>query len=331
VQAPRFLIVRFSSIGDIILSAPVIHAIREHFGSEARIDFVTLRRFKAAAELLPDLNEIHLVEKATVEVVPALKELDFNYIIDLHGNVRSRSLSKSLDVLTFSVDKQTFPRFALILGLRKSPIPHFIDRSLDLLKVFGISPPTTSTWGSLNTKPLSSASPHLPASYITIAPGAAHLGKAIPDSTLKAICLDFSSRNIHIAIVGGPDSQTIASSLISDLTDNSITSFCGSSSLSETAHILKNSILAIGGDTGAMHIASALGIPLISVWGCTRPSLGLSPWRPHPASTTLLPLRGSRPCSRHGAKCRYTRKGQDLCINHVSPSRIIEAATQILN
>jgi len=318
-------------MGDIILSAPVIHAIREHFGEEARIDFVTLRRFKGAAELLPDLNEIHLVEKATIEIVPTLKELNFNYIIDLHGSVRSRSLSKSLNVLTFSVDKQTFPRFSLILGLRKAPIPHFIDRSLSLIKAFGIPLPTITPWGSLKTKPLTTPL-HLPTSYITIAPGAAHLGKAIPDSTLKSICLFFSSQNIHIALVGGPDSKSIASSLISDHSENSVTSFCGSASLSETAYVLKNSMLAIGGDTGAMHIASALGTPLISVWGCTRPSLGLSPWRPHPASTILLPInRDTRPCSRHGAKCRFTRKGQDLCINHVSPSRIIEAATRILN
>ncbi|PCJ80931.1 MAG: hypothetical protein COA49_06380 [Bacteroidetes bacterium] len=331
VKAPRFLIVRFSSIGDIILSAPVIHAIRKHFGKEARIDFVTLKPFKGAAELLPDLNEIHLVEKVTIEIVPTLKKLNFDYIIDLHGSVRSRSLSNSLNVLTFSVDKQTFPRFALILGLRKAPIPHFIDRSFALVKAFGIPLPTSSPWGSLNTKPPATHI-NLPSSYITVAPGAAHLGKAIPYSTLKAICIYFSSQNIHIALVGGPDSKTIASSLISENSENSITSFCGYASLSETAYVLKNSMLAIGGDTGAMHIASALGTPLISVWGCTRPSLGLSPWRPHPASTILLPInRDTRPCSRHGAKCRFTRKGQDLCINHVSPARIIEAATRIIN
>jgi ADP-heptose:LPS heptosyltransferase len=81
-----------------------------------------------------------------------------------------------------------------------------------------------------------------------------------------------------------------------------------------------------------MHIAAALNKPLISIWGCTRPSLGLSPWRPHRATITLLPQdRDSRPCSRHGAKCRFKSRGQDLCIHHVSPSRIIDAATHILN
>ena len=329
MKAPRFLIVRFSAIGDIILSAPVIHAIREHYGPESRIDFVTLKRFSGAADLLPGLNAIHLVDKTTSEVVPSLKALEFDYLIDLHGNVRSRSLSKALNILTFNVNKQTIQRFALVLGLRKKPIQHFVERSLNVLQPFGIPTPS-HPWGSLKSKPNSTYS--LPPSYITIAPGAAHIGKVIPDSTLLTICHEFVSQHIHIAIVGGPDSIPIATKLISSNPKNAITSFCGIATLQETAAIIENAQLIIGGDTGAMHLASALNTPLISIWGCTRPSLGLSPWRPHRATITILPQdRGSRPCSRHGSKCRFTRRGQDLCIQHVSPSRIIDAATQILN
>ena len=80
-----------------------------------------------------------------------------------------------------------------------------------------------------------------------------------------------------------------------------------------------------------MHLACALGIPLISVWGCTRPSLGLAPWKPNPHSSILLPIgRGERPCSRHGTKCRFSKRGKDLCINHVSVDQIIESTQKIL-
>jgi len=332
VKAPRFLIVRFSSIGDIILSAPIIHAIREHYGPESRIDFVTLNRFSGAADLLPGLDAIHLVEKTTSEVVPALKDLEFDYMIDLHGSVRSRSLSKALDILTFKVNKQTFQRLALVLGIRKNPVQHFVERSLNLLIPFGIPTPS-HPWGDLKSKPLSEDSPSsLPSSYITIALGAAHIGKIIPESTLIEICNEFSSQNINVVFVGGQDSIPLATKIISSNPNGAITSFCGKTTLQETAHILKNSKLAIGGDTGAMHIAAALNVPLISIWGCTRPTLGLSPWRPHHLTITLLPQdRDLRPCSRHGAKCRFKSRGQDLCIHHVSPSRIIDAATHILN
>lgn len=329
MKAPRFLIVRFSAIGDIILSAPVIHAIREHYGPESRIDFVTLKRFAGAADLLTGLNSIHLVDKTTSEVVPTLKALEFDYLIDLHGNVRSRSLSKALNILTFTVNKQTIQRFALVLGLRKKPVQHFVERSLNVLQPFGIPAPS-HPWGTIKSNPNTAHA--LPKAFITIAPGAAHIGKVIPESTLLTICHEFVSQNIHVAIVGGPDSIAIATKLIASNPKNAITSFCGIATLQETAAIIENAQLVIGGDTGAMHLASALNTPLISIWGCTRPSLGLSPWRPHRATITLLPQdRGSRPCSRHGSKCRFTRRGQDMCILHVSPARIIDAATQILN
>ena len=324
MQAPRFLIARFSSIGDIILTSPVIHAIRAHYGSKARIDFVCNSKFKEAAELLHGVDEIHLVERATIEIASDLKKLNFNYFIDLHCSVRSRSLSKALGILTFKVDKQTAPRFALTLGLRKKPVLHFVDRSLKLLETFNIREPESSVWGNIKTSNVP-----VPESYISITPGATYKGKAIPEFILLEVCEKLTDLGIAVALVGGPDTAESASRIES--TSTLITSFCGTTTLKETAHILKHPRLAIGGDTGVMHLACALGIPIISVWGCTRPSLGLAPWRPNLNSAILLPTgRGERPCSRHGAKCRFSKRGKDLCINHVSADRIIEATKSLL-
>ena len=94
---------------------------------------------------------------------------------------------------------------------------------------------------------------------------------------------------------------------------------------------MKNARVAVGGDTGAMHLATAVGARLVSVWGCTRPSLGLGPWKANPQSKILIPQgRGSRPCSRHGDKCRFKRFGKDLCINHVSPNVVVSAVRDLL-
>jgi heptosyltransferase-2 len=226
--------------------------------------------------------------------------------------------------LTFKVDKQSAPRFALTLGLRKKPVLHFVDRSLKLLETFNICEPESSVWGTIKTSNVP-----VPESYIAITPGATYKGKAIPEFILLEVCEKLTDLGIVIALVGGPDTSEIASRIES--TSPLITSFCGTTTLKETAHILKHSRLAIGGDTGAMHLACALGIPIISVWGCTRPSLGLAPWRPNQDSAILLPIgRGERPCSRHGAKCRFSKRGKDLCINHVSADRIIEATRSLL-
>ncbi len=324
MQAPRFLIARFSSIGDIVLTMPVINCIREHYGKGVRIDFVCLSKFKGAAELLCGVDEIHLVEKSTSEITVELQQLNFHYFIDLQGSVRSRSLSKALGILTFTIDKQSLPRFALTLGLRKNPVLHFVDRALKLLETFNIRKPKQSLWGSINTTEVK-----VPESYISITPGATYKGKAIPEHILQEVCKRLTDLGMHIALVGGEDAKEIGTRL--ECTSELVTSFCGITTLKETAHILKHSKLAIGGDTGAMHIACALGVPLISVWGCTRPSLGLAPWQPNKNSTFLLPYdRGERPCSRHGATCRFSKKGNDLCIHHVSAERIVEATHNFL-
>lgn len=325
MQHPRFLIARFSSIGDIVLTAPVVKALREEFGPEARIDFITLDRMKSAVDLIPGLDQTHTITRSTAEALTTLRDLNFDYLIDLHSNVRSRSLSRSLNILTLKVKKLGAARLSLVTGLRRKPVRHVVDRSLDVLNPFGITHPTS--WPILNSESPDIA-PTIPKEYITLAPGAAHKGKRLPASTLSAILTEFTSQ--QFVIVGGPDSLDLASDL--STAHPNVLNLCGQLSLLETTDVLKHSSLAIGGDTGAMHIAAAVQTPIISVWGCTRPSLGLAPWNPHSSSIILTPEgRGDhRPCSRHGAKCRYTSRGHDLCINHVSPARISSAIRSIL-
>lgn len=305
------------------MTAPVVHALRGEFGPEARIDFITLDRMKSAVDLIPDIDQTHTITRSTSEALPALREIGYDYLIDLHSNVRSRSLARSLDLLTLKINKLSAQRLSLVLGLRRKPVRHFVDRAIDVLRPFSIS---SSSWPTLNS---SAPSLDLPPSYITLVPGAAHPGKRLPQSTLTTLISAFPT--INFLIVGGSDTTDLGNSLASSHPNNTI-SLCGKLSLAETTHVLKNTSLAIGGDTGAMHIAAAVQAPLISVWGCTRPSLGLAPWHPNPSSTILLPLgRGTSPCSRHGAKCRYTKRGLDLCINHVPPASIISAVRSTLD
>jgi ADP-heptose:LPS heptosyltransferase len=302
----KFIITRFSSIGDIVLTAPLVNAIRSHYGDAARIDFVTLNRFKSAVDLIDGIDNIHGIEKSTIELSKELQEIGFDYFIDLHGNIRSRSLARSLNILTFTVKKKTAARLSLVLGMRRPPIEHFAERSLSLLETFSIPIGLSKPWGRLNTD-----QPEF----------------VIPVKFIAIICHSLSER--QLLILGGDDMKSTGEALESEFSN--VMSLCGTGSLKNTTYILQKASLAIGGDTGAMHIAAAVGVKLISVWGCTRPSLGLSPWKAAVDSVILEPEgRGDRPCSRHGAKCRYRKLGKDLCINHVSSGRIIDAARRLI-
>ena len=324
VQQTKFLIARFSSIGDIIMSAPVVQALRIHYGKQAQIDFITLNKFKGAAYLISGIDTIHTFERSTSEISGGLKNLGYNYLIDLHSNIRSRALSRALNIVTFRVKKMNPKRISLVLGIDKKPVEHFIDRSLDLLEAFSIRENASNPWGEINS---SSPEVELPESFIALAPGATYEGKQIPETTLDVICTKIDSKFV---IVGGGDMVDLGSRL-SEKFPEKVIDLCGKLSLGETSHIMKKARVAVGGDTGAMHLATAVGARLVSVWGCTRPSLGLAPWKANPQSKILLPLgRGSRPCSRHGDKCRFKRLGKDLCINHVSPDVVVSAVRELV-
>ena len=306
------------------MSAPVVQALRSHFGAKAQIDFITLNKFKGAVELISGIDTIYTVEKRALEIAPQLKSKCYTYLVDLHSNIRSRALTRSLNIETLSVKKHNNKRLALVLGLNKNPVDHFVDRSLKTLEPLSVSYDSKNPWGDIKC---SKPSQQLPEKYISIAAGATYEGKKIPQQTLEEV---INSVDLKFVIVGGSDMDELGS-LLEGKFLNKVTNLCGKINLSETAHVMKNAEISLGGDTGAMHIATAVGVKLVSVWGCTRPSLGLAPWKPHPKSIILQPQnRGNRPCSRHGDKCRYKRLGASLCITDVSPEAIVDAIKSLL-
>jgi ADP-heptose:LPS heptosyltransferase len=324
VQHPKFILARFSSIGDIVMAAPVVQALRSHFGAEAQIDFITLNKFKGAAELISGIDTIYTVEKRAIEVAPKLKNIGYDCLIDLHVNIRTRALARALKIETLRVKKQNNKRIALVLGLNKNPVEHFVERSLKTIEPLSVKIDSSNPWGIINC---SKPSLNLPYNYISVAAGATYEGKQIPQQILEEV---ISSVDSKFVIVGGRDMEELGSSLEKKF-PNKVTNLCGAINLSETAYVMQNCEVALGGDTGAMHIATAVGAKLVSVWGCTRPSLGLAPWNAHPKSLILEPQnRGNRPCSRHGDKCRYKRSGASLCINDVSSGAIVDAIKTLL-
>ena len=115
--SPRFLIARFSALGDIVLMQPLITALRDSYGPAAQVDLICLQRCEDAARVLGGLDHIHLVEKGTAECIEAIKERRYDYLLDLHQSVRSRSLAGQMDSLVLKVDKANVARWMHILSL----------------------------------------------------------------------------------------------------------------------------------------------------------------------------------------------------------------------
>jgi len=325
-RAPRILIARFSALGDIVMMQPVVTALRATYGEEAVVDLVCMARCRQAAELLSGTDVVHTVERGTGEVLDALREREFDYLLDLHGTVRSRSLARSLDVLPFSVDKQAWNRWCLIRGWRSVPVSSFVDRCLEVLRPFGINPPRPESWGPEAWGALrpSEAKDDMPPADLVIGLGSSHPGKHLSNAVVEAAL--HASQHVRVVLVGGEAERARAEQIAAQ--HPHARAVAGDWDLAKTTHAISHARAVVTGDTVTMHLAAATGRPTAAVWGCTHPSLGLAGWRPHPDSIDVIPdvAAPHKPCSKHGASCRHTRSEDpfhpDRCSQQVDPAKI---------
>lgn len=333
-RAPRILIARFSALGDIVMMQPVVTALRATYGEEAVVDLVCMARCRQAAELLSGIDVVHTVERGTGEVLDALREREFDYLLDLHGTVRSRSLARSLDVLPFSVDKQAWNRWCLIRGWRSLPVSSFVDRCLDVLRPFGITPPRRESWGPEAWGALrpSEVMDDMPPADLVIGLGSSHPGKHLSNAVVEAALQ--ASQHVRVVLVGGEAERTRAEQLASQ--HPHARAVAGDWNLAQTAHAISRARAVVTGDTVTMHVAAATGRPAAAVWGCTRPSLGLAGWRTHPDSIDVIPdvAAPHKPCSKHGATCKHTHSEDpfhpDRCSQQVDPAKITSWLERVL-
>ncbi|MGB1033091.1 MAG: glycosyltransferase family 9 protein, partial [Flavobacteriales bacterium] len=139
-QTVRFLVIRFSSIGDIVLCSPVLRALEEQIDGEVEIHFLTKKSMVGILENNPRIHKIHSIEKATGEVLEELESISFDYIVDLHRNVRSSMVKRKLKMVDFTFKKRNWEKWLLVnLGINKlPPEEHIVDRYMDVLKPFGV-------------------------------------------------------------------------------------------------------------------------------------------------------------------------------------------------
>ena len=299
--------------------------MRNHFGEDATIDLICLAKSLPAAQLISGLNHCHVIERGTGEILKDLKTREYHYLLDVHGTVRSRSLAKGLNIMTLTIDKQWIQRWLLIRGLRQEGVMHHVDRSLALLKPFGIPAPDASThpWGTLNLKEnLPEEVRGLGGHFAVVGLGSSQRGKHLSDRVIQSALQACRQRSWKVVLVGGQDVVERATSWSTN--DDNVINGTGLWSLGQVAKCIQTSQALISGDTATMHLGAAVNTPTLSVWGCTKPSLGLHAWHPHEASRNILPLRNGsydhRPCSKHGASCRFTSSQDPM-----HPSRCSQA------
>ena len=315
---------------------PVVTALRNTYGQDALIELVCLKRSLPAAKLIAGLNAVHHVERSTSEVLDVLKVRAFDFLLDMHCSVRSRSLSRGLGIMTLSVNKKNWHRWLLTRGWRNDPVMPFVDRCLNVIKPFGINSPDTSAYGMHAWGPLSIPSvPSLPSTYMVLGIGSSQSGKHLSQGIIDEIVQAATLLGCTVVLVGGKTEEERATNIMDQYPQ--ILSQVGIWSLGQTSAAIAHAQAVVTGDTVTMHLSSALGVPTATIWGCTRPSLGLAAWRSNPKSIDILPTRDaqSRPCSKHGASCRFTRSKNPFhpqrCSQQVDAKKASQWLVEILN
>ena len=296
----RFLIIRFSSIGDIVLTTPVVRCLKQQF-ENSEIHYVTKRQYVPIIKSNPYIDKIHVFDKHFNQIVSEIKSEKVDYIIDLHGSLRSRLLRIRLNKPSFVFPKLNFQKWIMVrLRINLLPQIHIVDRYMLTLKKFDVDNDGQGLDYFLSESDqvhLTTLPEEFRQGYIVLAAGAKHNTKQIPQHRMIALC---DMLHKPVIILGGPEDFSKAEEVRRE-SKTKILNGCGKFTLNQSASIVKQSHLVITPDTGIMHIAAAFQKNILSLWGNTIPEFGMSPYLPGEKSK-IYEIFGlsCRPCSRLG-------------------------------
>lgn len=314
----KILIIRFSSIGDIVLTTPVIRCLKKKHPT-TEIHFLTKKSFSAVLESNPYLTKVWSIEKEVSEIVEELQSEGYDHIIDLHKNIRSKQVKSKVKAPSFSFEKLNYQKWLLTnFKINKMPSIHIVDRYMETVKSLGVLNDNLGL--DFFIQPQNEVD--LEKDYIAVVVGAAHATKAL--TVAKAVEI-IEALSVPVILVGGPADHQKGEQILAMLDGRDVANSCGAYNLEQSASILKNAKVVITPDTGMMHIASALQTPVISIWGNTVPEFGMYPYMPqNKKDVHIVEVKdlGCRPCSKIGyASCP---KKHFNCIETIDVSEVKE-------
>ena len=297
----KFLIIRFSSIGDIVLTTPVVRCLKQQV-PDAEVHFLTKKSFKGIVESNPYIDKVLLLHDSLDLLIHELKTEAYDYVIDLHNNLRTLRIKKALNTKSFSFNKLNVQKW-LLTALKINVLPniHIVDRNLETVKSFGV---INDGKGLDYFIPAKDEVKHndIPTShqfgFIGIVIGAALNTKKMPVQKLKELC---SKINYPIILLGGAEDKNEGAE-IAMVDSIRVYNACGKFNLNESADLVRKSKLIITHDTGLMHIAAAFKKPILSIWGNTTPLFGMQPYFGNQQISNIQyqVKVGCRPCSKIG-------------------------------
>lgn len=318
-MAKKILVIRFSSMGDIIYTTPVVRCLKSQL-KNTEIHFLTKPQFKYIYDGNPYLDKLLLLKETLNETIAEINAEKYDHIIDLHSNLRTAIIKLRTSIPASTYNKQTLRKW-LSLKLRRQLVPpvHLVDRYLKAVEFLGVKNDNQPINYFIKTEhdlqnllPIGHQS-----GYVAFIIGAAHFTKRMPNEKVVSICKELKQ---PVVLLGGNDVKYNGDAIAAVLGD-SVYNACGVTSLDESVYIVSKAGFVIGFDTGLTHIAEAFNKPIASIWGSTVPELlGVEPYKVSRSLISGVDI-GCRPCSKYGlAKCP---KGHFKCMRDIDEAEIV--------
>lgn len=304
---PKILVIRFSSIGDIVLSSPVFRCIKKQV-TDAELHFVTKQSFRMVTASNPYIDRFFYLEDDLGSLINKLKAEKYDYVVDLHNNFRSLNIKKALKTKTFTIDKLTLEKFLLTeLNINVMPGIHITQRSLNTVRALGVVDDGLGLDYFIPDSDIVKekdipTSHH--AGFIAIVIGASYFTKKLPVHKLQELCYKIDH---PIILIGGKEDME-AGQAVASIDPVKVYNSCGKFNLNESADLVRQSKLVISHDTGLQYIACAFQKQILAIWGGTSPKLDVEPYygssyinqKALPSYENICLNLKCQPCSKYG-------------------------------
>jgi heptosyltransferase-2 len=338
----KILIIRFSSLGDIVLTTPVIDSLKAEF-PESKIYFLTKARYSDLLKADPRIFSVvefdqegkHKGVKGFFKLISELRSQDFDLLIDLHGNIRSffvRHLISSRK--KFKYHKKRIARLLMVhcKFIRTEPI-HTVDSYLEVLNRLQIK----------TEKRIPKVFPHQSDIEFTdnfllehgvkkddillgVHPGARWDTKRWDQGKFAQVCQALIERlGVKVLLMGESREEEVVKKIKSSFPSMNVISAVDLP-LGRLTTLIACCDCLISNDSGPMHLASAFGVPVVAIFGPTHPKLGFAPLGPK--SVALCADAECSPCSLHGKK--KCSKESRTCMDSIEPEMVIKTVEQLL-
>lgn len=317
----KILVIRFSSMGDIIYTTPVVRCLKTQL-PDCEVHFLTKPAFQYIYQNNPYLTKLHTLQPKLSDTIAAIKKEKFDLIIDLHTNLRTTIIKLATGIPSSTYKKDRINKW-LALRFKWNRLissRHLVDRYMETVKFLGVTN---------DLKPIDYyiSNPYqledfLPVShqekFVAFIIGATHFTKRMPNAKIIELCRQL---DLPIVLLGGKDVAQNAEEIKAALGDK-VYNTCGITNLDQSVFLVSKAHKVIGFDTGLTHISEAFDKPLASIWGGTTPELlGVHPYQISESYIAGVDLP-CRPCSKFGLeKCPL---GHFKCMKNIQTDEIVQ-------